>query len=120
MAKYLSDQSQLLASAAHTASGESSGLRMDGADMAWIVVKVTAKSGTNPTIQFIAETTGDADATSADWVEVDRFPVIAAVGTYMLAISKWMGFCRFLRCSYTIAGASASFTFSLHITRDNN
>ncbi len=121
MNNILSQPSQLLASAAHTTSSVTSGLGMDGADMAWIFVKVTAKSGTNPTIQFIAETTGDLDNENADWVEVDRFPsVITDTGNYMLAVSKTKGFCRFLRCRYNISGASASFTFSLQIVRDNN
>lgn len=104
------ETSTLLASAARTTSGSSA--ELDTSDFREVVVylNVTAASGTTPTLDLKAQS---LDPVSGVWMDVPSGGLTqkTAAGTELKVVSSGLG--ARLRISYTIAGTTPSFTFSI-------
>jgi hypothetical protein len=105
--------------AAHIISGVSSGYGVRDAVAVDMTVNVTAVSGTNPTLDIDIQTAAENDVADANWITVKSFTQIVTAGTWSLGLSMFMGdpLRRHIRVSYTIGGATPSFTFSAYMNK---
>jgi Flp pilus assembly protein TadG len=103
-------ETALLASAARTASGNSQTMPYDVKPYreAVFFLNVSAKSGTNPTLDVKIQT---KDPISGQWSDLVSFAQAADVTTEMKTVPAGLG--SAIAVSYTIAGGSPSFTFSV-------
>lgn len=114
----------LVTSAARTATGDSGEISdpntLEGdAAAAALILDITAVSGTTPSMTTIVEA---KDPASGKWFQVATFGAKTAVGTTVV----WVGvgsdavfLPNRLRVSWTITGASPSFTFTVGLTGRN-
>lgn len=93
----------LLASAARTTSGVGASVDLGAATSAQLDLAVTAASGT---LVLAIQTSADGSI----WQTLTTLPSVATTGRTPVLIT---GALRYLRASYTIAGGSPSFTFSV-------
>ena len=101
---------EFLASAARTTSGESASKDLGTCAEALAIAKVTAKSGTTPTLDIKFQTSHDG----TDFVDLgDAFTQITTEGTYVKKLAANFG--KYVRAAYTIGGTTPSFTFSLQV-----
>lgn len=100
---------ELKASGAQTSSTNGTGKLVGPTDVCKVMIKVTAVSGTSPTLDIDIEDSDD-DSTYVDRVKLPR---ITAVGEYegFLKSSK-----KYLRYASTIGGTTPSFTYSVYLT----
>lgn len=100
----------LLASAARTTSGTSAEFDSTGFKEVAIYLNVTAASGTTPTLDLKAQS---LDPVSGVWMDIPSGALTqkTAAGTELKVLSAGLG--NRMRISYTIAGTTPSFTFSL-------
>lgn len=105
---------ELLASAARTATGQSSSYGTSGRVVAMVVqVNVTAVSGTTPTLDVDLEDSFDG----VIWNKVSDINAsnITATGTTVARLNLTATpATRLLRVKYTIGGTTPSFTFSVN------
>lgn len=102
--------STLHASAAATATGQSSGIDLGRYIEAVAELNVTAASGTSPTLDVKFQTSDD----DADWYDMDAaFAQITAAAKP--AVLKMTNFGRYVRAVWTIGGTTPSFTFTLKL-----
>ena len=104
-------EATILASAARTASGNSSS-PIDVAAYAGgvIAIDVTAVSGTSPSMTVNVVTCSDSGTSNCGFVHTAS-SAITATGKTLLKVNN---FGRFVRIEYTISGTSPSFTFSVY------
>lgn len=97
----------LLASGALTASGQTAAIDVGGAPTLRCQVRVSAVSGTSPSVTVTVQTSHDAGATDAWRTAGSAFSAITAVGD-----SPWQSFVvdRYVRVSYTVSGTTPSLT----------
>lgn len=100
----------VLASAARTASGDTSATPIDMKKYkeAVFFLDITAVSGTTPTLDIKIKT---KDPVSGKWFDLVTFTQATAVTSEMKAVSGLIG--SQIAAFYTIAGDTPSFTFSL-------
>lgn len=100
---------EMLSSATRTSSGVSSGFNKNDLYEGLVLAKVTAASGTNPTLAIKVETSPD----NATWFDLPggAFAQITGAGQYALKIDN---FGKYIRLAYTLGGTNPSFTFSVH------
>lgn len=105
--------SDLVASAARTASGNSSELAQSFAAIEDLRVQleITAVSGTTPTLDVTIEDTLDG----TNWNTIGTFTQKTAAGLQVIDIAKGAGkiFSRRLRVKWVIGGTTPSFTFNI-------
>ena len=95
----------LLASAAITAAGQGSSFNVEHYIEGTVYVKVTAKSGTSPTLDFDIESSHD----DADWHKHSDVPQVndPTIGTgYMHTVHQITGMGKWIRISYPNPGGS--------------
>ncbi len=97
-----------LSSAARTASGVSAVLDLATHQLARLRLAISARSGTTPTLIVKAQTSPESAPVS--WRDVSTSATWSTTGVEDLASAD---FDRYLRISWTIAGAGASFTFGV-------
>jgi hypothetical protein len=100
----------MLASAARTASGDTSAIPVDVKKFkeAVFFLDVTAASGTTPTLDVKIKT---KDPVSGKWFDLASFTQATGITSEMKAVSGLLG--SQIAAFYTIAGDTPSFTFSL-------
>lgn len=100
----------MLASAARTASGDTSAIPVDVKKFkeAVFFLDVTAASGTTPTLDVKIKT---KDPVSGKWFDLASFTQATGITSEMKAVSGLIG--SQIAAFYTIAGNTPSFTFSL-------
>lgn len=95
----------LAASAARTATGTGSAIEIGDKPVARLLLDVTARTGTTPTLDVTIETSFDG----ATWRSAGTFTQVTATGqqrgNFMLD--------RYVRASWTIGGVTPNFTFSI-------
>lgn len=97
---------EIHASGAETATTQSAGLCLESYQEALIYLKVTAATGTTPTLDVKVQTSHDG----SDWYDMgSSFTQITAAATP--AVLKITNFGPFIRLVYTIGGTDPSFTF---------
>lgn len=100
----------ILASAARTATGQSTKFDVGHGELLSVLVDVTAASGTSPTLTVNVEWTNNG----TDWFiadPADSFTALTAAGKRTKVFTvKGTG----ARLNYTIGGTTPSFTFSAH------
>lgn len=99
---------QLLAPAARTGSGTSSGFNKGDLSEGLVLVEVTSASGTNPTLNIVVQTSPDNSA----WFDLPggALSQITQAGNYAAKVEN---FGKYIRVSYTIGGTAPSFSFSV-------
>lgn len=98
----------LVASSARTSSGDSGALTGWGVpSVARVQLEVTAAAGTTPTLDVVVEDSLDG----ANWNVVGSFSQAVAATRQVVNLST--PFADLLRVRWTLAGVSASFTFSV-------
>jgi len=107
---------ELLESATRTTNGSSSTLLCDDTDHIDVIVSVTAKAGTTPALNIKAQTRERSTDTWMD-IPLGALSEITTDGAYYLPIDN--GILNYFKLYYTIAGASASFTFSIRTLKRN-
>lgn len=95
----------LAASAARTATGNGSAFEPGDKAIARLRLNVTAAAGTSPTLNVTIQTSHDGTT----WRSAGTFTQATAVSEQRAAFS----IDRFVRATWTIAGTSPSFTFSI-------
>lgn len=110
---YETSQDELLPSAARTASGQSDQFNFGGyASAAVIEIRVTAASGTSPTLDVDLEDTFDG----TNWNKVTDInsAAITAAGVTVVRLNLAdTPTTNRLRLNYTVGGTTPSFTFSV-------
>lgn len=102
---------EVVASAARTASGDSGTLRVETpASQLNVAVDVTAVSGTTPTLDIEVEWSTDAGTTFFAADPADSLTQITAATKVVKQVAPKAPHYRLV---WTIAGASASFTFAV-------
>jgi hypothetical protein len=91
-----------------TASGNSANINVDNFMAAELELKVTAVSGTNPTLDVYVE--GLFEATG-DWKPLASQPGITATGTWFFTLNPLIF--RYIRIRWVVGGTSPSFTFTV-------
>jgi len=106
---------EMLPLQARSTGGTTNVFRVDEAIEALLFVRVTAVSGTTPTLDIKVQTSPDL---------VNFFDLPAAFATISTvptvdnpAPLKLLNFGKWIRVKYVIAGTTPSFTFSLHVAR---
>jgi len=97
----------LLASAARTSSGQSSGYRVDCFLEGNLIINVTAASGTMQTLTVTPQISFD---NSTFYPKNDDSIEITETGQYVLPVTN---FGKYLRADYEIGGSGSSFTFTI-------
>ncbi len=106
----------LAASAARTASAEGAAVDLGLKTTVELLLNVTAASGTTPTLAVVLQTSRDGSTGWTEVVPLDdggtdvRFTTKTTIGSQRLTFP---GCDRYVRAVWTIAGAAASFTFSI-------
>ncbi len=100
---------ELKASGAETASTNGATKTVGPTDIVKVLIKVTAVSGTTPTLDLKIQD-GDSDPPTADRV---KLPQITAVGEYEAFFRTTK---KYVRYASTIAGTTPSFTYSVYVT----
>jgi hypothetical protein len=97
----------VLASGAITASGQSTAIDVGGAGTLRAQVRVSAVSGTTPSITVTIQTSHDAGSTDAWRTAGAAYSALTSV-----ANSPWQCFAvdRYVRVSYTVSGTTPSLT----------
>lgn len=91
---------------------QAAGNQLTGARAVTVVVSVTAKSGTTPTLDVVLE--GSVDG--ASWYTLATVAQYAdATGTKKASTTAGEVLPPFIRAVSTIAGTDPSFTFSVHV-----
>lgn len=104
------DVQTIHASAARTATGQTSGVDLGPFDESIVLLNVTAASGTGPTLDVKIQTSDD----NSDWYDLgSSFSQITAVSKP--AALKLTNFGKYIRAVYTIGGTSPSFTFTIKL-----
>lgn len=96
----------LATSAAHSASGAGSSVDCDAKRVARVTLAVSAVSGTTPSLSCALETSDD----QLSWDSVGDFDAVSSVGSHDIYVGDLR---KYLRARWTVAGAGASFTFSV-------
>ncbi len=115
MSKKTTSLQIVLSSTARTITGTSNGFAVYDSSWVDVVVKVTAVSGTTPTLNVNIQSTEAETPTGATFITVQSIPCINAVGNYRTTITE--GLSRHLRVSYAIGGTNPSFTFSIELVK---
>ncbi len=98
---------KILESSARTTNGNSGNIQASGGESIRAQLNVTTASGTSPTLNVLIEDTLDG----INYNTIAAFTQKTAAGREVLNITT--PFSETLRVSWTIAGASASFSFSV-------
>ena len=101
---------EMLASGARNTSGVTSGFNFEDGMELIVFAEVTAASGTTPTLDLAIQVSHD----NTNWSALSSFTQITGTGNSINAATNYG---KYVRISYTIAGASASFTFKLTAVR---
>jgi hypothetical protein len=91
-----------------TANGNSANISVDDFSAAELELKVTAVSGTNPTLDVYIE--GLFEATG-DWKPLAQQTGITTTGTWFFTINPLIF--RYIRIRWVVGGTSPSFTFTV-------
>lgn len=100
---------ELKASGAETTSTNGTGKQIGPSGLVKVMVKVTAVSGTSPTLDLKIQD----GATSTPTTDRVQLPRITAVGEYEAFFRTSQPYVRY---SSTIGGTTPSFTYSVHVT----
>lgn len=102
----------LQASAAQTATGNSSAVEVGEYTEALVTLNCTAASGTTPTMTVKVQTSDDKGTT---WYDLPSggFTQLTAAGKQALQITC---FGDYIRALWTIGGSTPSFTFVMNVT----
>jgi hypothetical protein len=95
----------LAASAVRTANGAGSAVEAADKGVARLLLDVTARSGTTPTLDVVIQTSHDGTT----WRTAHTFTQATATGQQRAAFA----IDRFVRASWTVGGTTPSFTFSI-------
>lgn len=95
----------LAASAARTATGTGSAVEPGDRGVARLFLNVTAASGTSPTLNVTIQTSNDGST----WRSAGTFTQATAVSSQRATFN----IDRYVRATWTIAGTTPSFTFSI-------
>ncbi len=99
---------KVIESLARTASGNSGNLRSSGGEFIRAQLNISSVTGTTPTLNLIVEDSVDG---GTNFNTIASFAQKTAASREIINITTPFG--EILRVSWTIAGASASFTFGL-------
>lgn len=100
------DPVTLVPSGTRTAAGSGPTLTVDLAHTLRMTLAVTAVSGTSPSLTVTVEHSENGST----WATHSSFAAATAVSSQRKVVS---GLDRFVRCSWTVAGTTPSFTFSV-------
>ena len=102
----------LVASAARTTTGTSSGVNSPGGqDECSVLVAVTAVSGTSPSATFTVEWSNDGTA----WAKADPEDAFTAITAAANRVKTFKIRGEYLRLAWAITGTTPSFTFSADV-----
>ena len=104
---------ELLASAARTTSGVSSSIKVEQVDVLRFFVDVTATSGTSETLDITLQDSHDGST----WFTLRQIAQITGITRPIPQHFPNRAFGKYVRVSYTIGGATPSFTFSIHMEK---
>ena len=107
---------RVLASGTRNTSGVTNSISIDDSDIVDVVVSVTAKGGSSPTLDVQAQTSDDDDLTYMD-IPDGAVPQMTDIGREFITISS--GIMKYIKFAYTIGGSSPSFTFDIYIIKRN-
>lgn len=96
----------LQASGAKTTTGTSTGILLGHRRSVSLLLDVTVRSGTTPTLDVVVQTSND----NSTWRTLVTFAQATAVSSARMSAG---GADRYVRLSYTIGGTTPSFTFSV-------
>lgn len=95
----------LAASAARTATASGVAVEVGDKGTARVLLDVTARSGTTPTLDVVIQTSHDGTA----WRTAHTFTQATAAGQQRASFT----IDRFVRATWTVGGTTPSFTFSI-------
>lgn len=95
----------LAASAARTATGNGAVVEVGDKGTARVLLDVTARSGTTPTLDVVIQTSHDGTT----WRTAHTFTQVTAVGQQRVSVP----IDRFVRAAWTVGGTTPNFTFSI-------